>query len=140
MTSTENQLTLRGTEEPSRDIEAVIHDVIGAAIAVHRALGPGFIEGIYENALCLELNRCGIPHVRQHEIKVTYEGQPIGLHRLDLLIADTLIVELKAIRAFESQHFAVVRSYLRAADLQHALLINFAGFVVDVKRVYPRAW
>ena len=140
MTSTENQLTLTGTEESPLDVERLIHDVIGGVVAVHRALGPGFIESIYENALCLELTRRRIAHERQREIKVTYDGQLVGLHRLDLLVAGTLIVELKAIRAFETQHFAVVRSYLRAAGLQHALLVNFAGVIVDVKRVYPRAW
>ena len=132
------QRVLPGTEPPFSEMSLLIDSVIGAAIVVHRALGPGFIEGIYENALCLELNRCGIPHVRQHEIKVTYDGQLVGLHRLDLLIAKSLILELKAIDAFETRHFVVVRSYLRATGLTHALLMNFVGTTLSVKRVYPR--
>ena len=138
MTPTHRHLTLISSEAPTSEAEHLIHEVIGAALAVHRALGPGFIESIYENALCLELTRRGIEHARQREIEIRYEGELVGLHRLDLLVADTLIVELKSVRAIEYQHFAVVRSYLRASGLRHALLINFAGITVAVKRVYPR--
>jgi GxxExxY protein len=62
---------------------------------VHRTLGPGFFESIYENALCLELTHRGIPYGRQHELKVEYQGELVGLHRLDLLVADSLIVTLR---------------------------------------------
>jgi GxxExxY protein len=122
------------------DASALTEAVIGAAIAVHRTLGPGFLETVYDNALCLELTRRGIAHARQREIMVRYQGELVGLHRLDLLIANAVVVELKAIRAIEYQHFAVVRSYLRVAGIQHGLLVNFAGVTVDVKRVYPKDW
>lgn len=104
----------------------------------HQPSTASIFKSIYENALCLELTRRGIAHARQREIMVRYQGELVGLHRLDLLIANAVVVELKAIRAIEYHHFAVVRSYLRAAGLRNGLLVNFAGVTVDVKRVYPR--
>ncbi|HET7537731.1 MAG TPA: GxxExxY protein [Candidatus Didemnitutus sp.] len=75
--------------------------VIDAAIAVHRALGPGFIESVYENALCVELRRRGVGYERQKVINVLYTDVEVGEHRLDLLIEGKLVVELKAVRAVD---------------------------------------
>ena len=124
---------------PGRDIEGVIRAIIGAAITVHKALGPGFLESVYENALSLELRRQGVRHSRQCDVKIHYAGEVVGVHRLDLLVEDVVVVELKTVRAFETRHFAVVRSYLRATGLKHGLLINFANGIVELKRVYPKA-
>lgn len=71
--------------------------MLGAAIEVHRALGPGFPESAYEEALAIELTARGIPHARQVPVAIAYKGQPIGRFRLDLLVADVLVVELKAV-------------------------------------------
>jgi GxxExxY protein len=109
--------------------------VIGAAIEVHKALGPGFLESFYEEALCLELSIQGIPFDRQKPIEVTYKNQKIGEHRLDLLIAKKLVVELKAVQALESVHFSTVRSYMKALGIESGVILNFSTMPLTVKRV-----
>ena len=109
--------------------------IIGAAIAVHTRLGPGFIESIYGNALCVELRRRSITYQREYTIPILYDGVKVGRHRLDLLVARKIVVELKAIKQLEDVHCAVVRSYLRAASLEHGLLLNFAAKTLQVRRV-----
>lgn len=110
-------------------------DVIGAAIAVHRELGPGYLESFYDEALCIELEERGIPFQRQVPIDVFYHGRLLGQHRLDLLVNGTLVVELKAVQALENIHFAVTRSYMKAVDTEAGLLLNFAAMPLTVKRV-----
>jgi GxxExxY protein len=109
--------------------------IIGAAITVHRELGPGFIEHVYENALSLELQARGIPMQRQVPVPVVYRGVEVGLHRLDLVVDALMVVELKAIKALDNVHFAVVRSYLNAIGLDHGLILNFAKTTLEIKRV-----
>jgi GxxExxY protein len=109
--------------------------IIGAAIEVHRRLGPGFLESVYENALLIELRKRGLRTEQQVEVVIQYDGNEVGRHRLDLFVEDTIVVELKAIKAFEDIHFAIVRPYLRAVGREHGLLINFAAFTLKVKRV-----
>jgi GxxExxY protein len=109
--------------------------IIGAAIRVHRALGPGFLEAIYEEALAIEFAAAGISFERQKLLPVFYREHVIGEHRLDFLIEQKVILELKAITALEDIHFAIVRSYLKAANLNDALLLNFASERLAVKRV-----
>ncbi len=109
--------------------------IISAAIAVHKALGPGFLESIYEEALCIELNLKRIPFERQKSIFLTYQGHQIGEHRLDLLVAGRVVVELKAVKAFETIHFSIVRSYMKATSTDSGLLLNFASMPLTVKRV-----
>jgi len=117
---------------PDKELTA---GIINAAIAVHRALGPGFLESIYEEALCVELTGRNIPFERQKSIRLTYQDRPIGEHRLDLLVAERVVVELKAIKALEAIHFAVVRSYMKAVHVDSGLLLNFAAMPLTVKRV-----
>ena len=109
--------------------------IIGAAIAVHKALGPGFLESAYEEALAIEFDFLEIRYERQKSIPLMYRGQIIGEHRLDFLVEKSVVVELKAIQAFEDVHFAIVRSYLKACSLQSGLLINFATMPLTIKRV-----
>jgi len=109
--------------------------VIGAAIAVHKALGPGFLESACEEALAIEFSQQGITFERQKVLPVSYRGQKIAEHRLDFLVESRVIVELKAISALEDIHFAIVRSYLKAANLESALILNFASMPLTVKRV-----
>jgi GxxExxY protein len=109
--------------------------IIGAAITVHSALGPGFLESAYEEALAIEFAGEGITFERQKVLPVFYRGQKIAEHRLDSLVEACVIVELKAISALEDIHFAVVASYLKAANLESALLLNFATMPLTVKRV-----
>jgi GxxExxY protein len=115
--------------------EELTGSVIGAAIRVHKALGPGFLESVYENALAIELQARGIGFERQRAVPVLYHGSEVGLHRLDLLVAGLIVVELKAVKALEDIHFAVVRSYLRATGREHGLILNFAKPTLEAKRV-----
>lgn len=112
--------------------------IIGASIAVHKALGPGFLESIYENAVVIELNERGLSVKQQLEVPIFYKEQQVGLHRLDLLIEKLIVVELKTIKDFENIHFAITRSYLHALDLKHGLLINFSKEQLVTKRVMVR--
>jgi len=114
------------SEETNRVTEAVI----GAAIEVHKALGPGFLESIYEEALCVELTLRGVRYTRQAPVAVDYKGHRIGESRLDLLVEDTVVVELKAVDALAPVHTAQVISYLKATGCRIGLLINF-----NVKRL-----
>ena len=109
--------------------------IIGAGIEVHRKLGPGFLEAVYENALVVELRKRGLDVEQQKAISIKYDGFEVGTHRLDVLVQGQVIVDLKSIKAFEDVHFAVVRSQLRAAGLKHGLLLNFAGVKLQIKRV-----
>ncbi len=109
--------------------------IIGAAIEVHKALGPGFLESVYENAMAVELRQQDIPFQRQLSVPILYRGVEVGLHRLDLFVADVIVVELKAIRDLEPVHYSVVRSYLRAVNRRHGLLLNFARHTLEPKRV-----
>jgi len=110
--------------------------IIGAAIEVHRHLGPGLLESIYEEALCLELNLRNIPFQRQVAVNVTYKGHTIKGQRIDLLVDDKVIVELKAVSHLPDIATAQVLSYLKATNLKRALLINFglSRLVDGVKR------
>ncbi len=122
--------------EPSQlEHEEITGVVIGAAIEVHKALGPGFIESVYEKALIIELEHRSIPWESQVCVPVMYRGIEVGVHRLDLLVANEIVVELKAIQSINDTHFAVARSYLRAMDRKHGLIINFSKPTIEVKRV-----
>ena len=109
--------------------------IIGAAIRVHRELGPGFLESLYEEALAIELVEANIVFERQKLLPVFYREHIVGEHRLDLLVERKVIVELKAISQFEDVHYAILRSYLKASNLQDALLLNFATPRLTIKRV-----
>ena len=111
--------------EPGEEIDALASAVIGAAIEVHRTLGPGLLESVYEHALAVELELKDIPFERQSLININYKGHLIGEGRLDMLIADKLIVELKAVEALAPIHTAQVMSYLKIMNLPLGLLINF---------------
>lgn len=100
-------------------------EVIGAAIEVHRVLGPGLLESAYEAALCVELELREVPFVRQPMVALVYKDHPIGTGRMDLLVRGELIVELKAVEALGDVHTAQVLSYLRATGHRLGLLINF---------------
>ncbi|MGC3967009.1 MAG: GxxExxY protein [Pirellulales bacterium] len=109
--------------------------VIAAIIRVHQTLGPGFIESIYHRALTVELKRMSIPFSTEHELEIRYEGELVGLHRLDLLVDGRLIVELKAIEELTKTHYSQLRSYLKAARLSVGLLVNFSKDKADYRRV-----
>jgi GxxExxY protein len=109
--------------------------IIAAAIRVHKELGPGFLEAAYEEALTIELAAAGMSFERQRLLPIFYREHLIGEHRLDFLVQGKIIVELKAIAALEDVHYAIVRSYLKAANLEDGLLLNFATPRLTIKRV-----
>ena len=115
----------KGFREVSTQLDRVARATIGAAIAVHRELGPGFLEVIYEQALAIELSARGIAYERQHAIPVFYRGEAVGESRLDFLIEDELVVELKAVEELRQVHRAQVLSYLRSGAFELGLLVNF---------------
>jgi len=123
--------------EPDLRFDELARATIGAAIEVHRHLGPGYLESVYEEALAVELAERRIPFSRQPEITVEYKGAKIGKARLDLLIDNRLIVELKTVDQLLAIHKAQVISYLRATGMPLGLLINFNVVVLKqgIKRV-----
>jgi GxxExxY protein len=106
-------------------VERAAQRLIGAAIEVHRTLGPGLPESVYELALAAELESRGIPFQRQALFTVQYKGRLVGEGRLDFLIDDCLIGELKAVEELSLLHRTQVLTYLRATGRHLALLINF---------------
>ena len=112
--------------------KALTDRIIAAAIRVHKELGPGFLEAMYEGALAIELAAAGMAFERQKLLPVFYREHLIGEHRLDFVVEHKVILELKAISALEDIHFAIVRSYLKAANLADALLLNFAAVRLTV--------
>ena len=117
------------------EFEELSRKIIGAAIKVHRELGPGFLENIYEEALKIELSENGINFEFQKEVRIKYLGTAIGTHRLDLLVENNIILELKAVKELADIHFAQLRSYLKATGLKVGLLLNFAKPTVEIKRI-----
>jgi len=111
--------------EPDEALNQLTEGVIGAAIEVHRELGPGLLEGLYEQALCMELAARGIGYTRQVAVPVLYKRMPIGDARMDIVVAQRLLVELKATEGHSPIHTAQVLSYLKASGLPVGLLINF---------------
>lgn len=109
--------------------------VISAAMEVHKQLGPGFLESVYEQAMRIELSKRHVPFEAQKQIKISYGGQIIGTHVLDILVDNQLVVELKATNGLEEVHYAQLRSYLRATDTKVGLLMNFNSPRLTVKRV-----
>jgi len=118
-----------GVEDP------LTRAIIEAIISVHNSLGPGFVEQIYQRALAIELRKKGMRFAAEADVEITYEGHRIGQHRLDFLIEDRVIVELKTVEDLGKAHYAQVRSYLRATGLTIALLVNFSKEKADYRRV-----
>lgn len=117
------------------ELEELTGQIIGAAIEVHKALGPGFLEAIYENALVHELRKRGLKVEQQIEVPVLYDAVEVGKHRLDLFVEGQVVVDLKTVNDFAAVHFSVVRSQLRSVQCKNGLLLNFAKFKLDAKRI-----
>lgn len=113
----------------------ITQEVLGAAFEVHGLLGPGFLESIYEEAMAQELLQRQLQYERQLTIPICYKNKMIGQHRLDLLIAGCVVVELKAVQELADVHTAIALSYLKATDLPVALLLNFAKPSLEYRRV-----
>jgi GxxExxY protein len=117
------------------DFEALSGKIIEAAISVHKELGPGFLESIYESAMKVALRHRGIVFDEQKEVTIVFESEEVGIHRLDLFVEEQIVVELKAVKDSEEIHFAQVKSYLKATGLHVGLLMNFHSPTLVVKRI-----
>ena len=116
---------------------ALTQQVLKAAIEAHRHLGPGLLESVYESALCLELTAAGLSFKRQIGVPLYYKGVLLSEHRPDLVVDDSVIVEVKAVERLERIHTAQVLTYLRVTGLRVGLVLNFNSVVLTqgIRRV-----
>jgi GxxExxY protein len=113
-------------EERERRGKQLTETIIGAAIRVHRELGPGLLESVYEACLAIELEHAGVPFVRQRVLPVVYRGVHVdAAYRMDLVVDDFVVVETKAVETLTSLHEAQLLTYLRLSGLPLGLLLNF---------------
>jgi GxxExxY protein len=109
--------------------------IIGCAFKVHNALGPGFLEKVYENALRIELEKLGLAVKQQEPVNVTYDGQVVGEYYADLWVEDRIVIELKAAQVLVKRHEVQLVNYLAATRINRGLLLNF-GTSMEVKRKF----
>ena len=121
-------------EQGSRTTE-VTERSIGCAMTVLNTLGIGFAEKVYENSLGIELRRAGLKAEQQKELSVHSRGELVGSYAVELLVEDSVIVELEAVKAFEDAHVAQCLNYLRAADCRIGLLLNFGNPRLGIRRL-----
>jgi GxxExxY protein len=121
------------TDDPS--LNKLSERIIGCAFAVSNALGVGFLEKVYENALAHELRKAGLPVQQQYAMSVRYDGVIVGEYIADFLVDKLILVELKVVRAIDDIHVAQSMNYLRATGLRLCLLMNFARPRVEIKRI-----
>lgn len=117
------------------DVNYLTHQIIGFSFKIHKALGVGFLESVYENALKIELGRIGVSALQQELLQVFYDGQQVGHFTPDLWIPDLLIIEVKSVQALSKAHEVQLVNYLTATRIDNGLLINF-GPSVEVKRKF----
>ncbi len=119
------------------ETDALIERVIGCCIQVHAAIGPGLLEGVCSRAVCIELDYEGIPYEREKQIPVTYRDQLLCHHRLDIVVAEQLILELKSVERLNPVHRAQLLTYLRMSKVRAGLLVNFNVAVLKdgIKRI-----
>jgi GxxExxY protein len=117
------------------DINKITEIIIGCAYTVSNGLGVGFLEKVYENALVHELRKAGLQVLQQYAIRVLYDGVDVGDYIADLLVEGSVLVELKAVKAFDDVHLAQCLNYLKATGLKVCLLINFGKPKVEIKRI-----
>jgi len=111
------------------------YQIMGAIFEVNKELGPGFVESVYEKALLLELASRGMKVDVEKVFDLTYKGKKVGTHRLDLIIEDKVVVELKTVERFAPHHTAQLLSYLKASGHQLGILVNFSKAKVESRRV-----
>ena len=109
--------------------------VLKCAQNVSHGLGAGFLEKVYENALCIELTQAGIPFQRQQQFAISYKGKNVGNYIADIIVDDRLLIELKALSGFSKEHDAQVMNYLKATGLTVGLLLNFGVTRLGIRRI-----
>ena len=118
-----------------RLLDALTERIIGCSYTVGNTMGSGFLEKVYENALAHELRKSGLKVEQQRSLQVCYDGVVVGDYVADLLVDESVLIELKSVKAFDEIHVAQCLNYLKASGLQVCLLINFGAPRVEVKRV-----
>lgn len=118
-------------------MDDLTHKIIGAAIEVHRVLGPGLLESIYEDALCYEFELRGINFQKQFKVDIIYKGKILKGQRIDLIVEKQVIIEIKSLARVPQVTTAQILSYLRATNLKRGLIINFGEkkLVEGIKRI-----
>ena len=111
------------------------YQIMGAIFEVHKELGPGFLESVYEKASLLELTSRGMKVDVERIFDLTYKGKKVGTHRLDLIVEDKIVVELKTVERFAAHHTAQLLSYLKASGHRLGILVNFSKAKVESRRV-----
>jgi len=114
------------------------YQIMGAIFEVHKGLGPGFLESVYHKALVEEFSRRGMKVETQKTIDLVYKDKKIGVHRLDLVVDDKVVVELKTVERFPIHHKAQLTSYLKASGYKLGILVNFSKSKVEYQRVLIR--
>jgi len=114
------------------------YDIMGAIFEVHKELGPGFLESVYHKALVEEFSRRGMKVETQKTIDLVYKDRKIGAHRLDLVVDNKVVVELKTAERFSIHHKAQLTSYLKASGYKLGILVNFSKSRVEYQRVVIR--
>jgi len=121
------------------NINALTHKIIGCAMEVHKQLGNGFQEVIYQRALAIEFSLQALDYAREMEMELQYKGEHIGTRRVDFFVEEQVMVEIKAIEKLEDVHKAQAINYCEAYNIADGLLINFGSQSLDFKRVYNRS-
>lgn len=117
------------------DLNKLTQRIIGIAIEVHKLIGPGFIERIYEQALRREFIKNKVNFESQKQIKIKYKDTELGIQQIDFIIEDEIILEIKAVSQINSIHIAQLISYLKAIERRLGLILNFARDRIEIKRV-----
>ena len=118
------------------ELDEITYKINGCAMKVHRTLGNGFPEVIYQRCLAIELRKTGLDFVREQEQLIYYEGELVGKRRADFIVEGKVIVELKAVFNLEDAHLAQAKNYVVAYDFEIGLLINFGATSLQYKKVF----
>jgi GxxExxY protein len=124
--------------EKELPFKELTHKIIGCAMEVHRVLGPGFMEYIYQRALAIEMKNAGIKFQEEFEIPVFYKGDKIGLRRVDFFIENHVSLEIKAKSLLDNDHLAQAINYIEASNISTGLLINFGAASLQFKRIHNK--
>ena len=127
----------RHRDTETNELDTITQKIIGCAIEVHRHLGPGLLEHVYEEALCVEFQLQGLSYQRQAPIPLKYKGRPIGEYRIDLLVEDEIVVEFKSVERHDPVFQAQVITYLQITGKRIGLLMNFNSRLLKdgIKRI-----
>jgi GxxExxY protein len=133
-----DRINNKSTERNEDEINALTHKIIGCAMQVHRTMGNGFQEVIYQRALAIEFSYQGLEFAREMEMDLFYRNQHIGTRRVDFFVKGKVMVEIKALEKLQDVHKAQAINYCEAYQIADGLLINFGAKSLDFKRVYNK--